>query len=252
MLDIKRLDLYLQFERPLNGRELEMFRGVVRRRLKHEPLQYIVGSAAFRHLELLVDQRVLIPRPETEVLTGVAVDWARRRGGSRTALDIGTGSGAIALSLVYEKAAERAVATDLSQDALAVARSNAERHGLLERLEFRAGSVWRAVGDEEQFDIVIANPPYIAPEERPMLQPEVRDWEPATALFAPDQGLAVIREIIGGAHRHLRSGGLLALEVATTHARQVADEIDAAEFSDIQVARDLAGRDRVVTAVRKV
>ncbi|HEX6063376.1 MAG TPA: hypothetical protein VFZ04_04100, partial [Longimicrobiales bacterium] len=128
---------------------------------------------------------------------------------------------------------------------------NAERCGLVERVEFRSGEVWRPVGDAEVFDIVIANPPYIAPEERPGLQPEVRDWEPATALFAPAAGLAVIREIIQGAAAHLRSGGLLALEVAATHAQQVADEIDSSNFDDVKVIRDLAGRDRVVTAVRK-
>ena len=251
VLRIKRLELYLQFERPLTNAELETFRGVVRRRLKHEPLQYIMGTAAFRQLELEVDSRVLIPRPETEVLVGCAIAWARADGHARTALDIGTGSGAIALSLLHEKAVERAVATDISEDALAVARGNAARLGLVERVDLRSGEVWRPVGEGEMFDIVISNPPYIAPEERPGLQPEVRDWEPAAALFAPSEGLAVIREIIQGAAAHLRRGGLLALEVAATHAQQVADEIDRSQFDDVKVIRDLAGRDRVVTAVRK-
>jgi release factor glutamine methyltransferase len=251
VLQIKRLDLYLQFERPLNASELETFRAVVRRRLKHEPLQYIVGSAAFRQLELQVDARVLIPRPETEVLAGCAIEWARGTGAALTALDIGTGSGAIALSLLHEKAAGRVVATDISEGALAVARSNAERCGQVERVEFRTGSVWQAVGQGEVFDIVISNPPYIAPAERATLQPEVRDWEPASALFAPDEGFAVIQEIIRGAAAHLRLGGLLALEVAASQAQHVAETIGAAEFTDVKVVRDLAGRDRVVTAVRK-
>lgn len=251
VLQIKRLDLYLQFERPLNSRELETFRGVVRRRLKHEPLQYIVGTAAFRNLELVVDRRVLIPRPETEVLAGCAIGWARAAGGAATALDIGTGSGAIALSLLQENAVERAIATDVSEDALSVAHANAERHQLVGRVEFRTGSVWRPVGEMETFDIVISNPPYIAPEERATLQPEVRDWEPDSALFAPADGLAVIREIVAGAPAHLRAGGLLALEVAAEQAQLVASEIDRGQFEDVQVIRDLAGRDRVVTAVRK-
>jgi release factor glutamine methyltransferase len=251
VLRIKRLELYLQFERPLTSVELETFRGVVRRRLKHEPLQYIMGSAAFRQLELEVDSRVLIPRPETEVLVGCAIAWARTDGKARLALDIGTGSGAIALSLLHEKAVEQAVATDISDGALEVARSNAERCALSERVDFRSGDGWRPVGNTEVFDIVISNPPYIAAEERPELQPEVRDWEPATALFAPADGLAVIREIIHGAAPHLRRSGLLALEVAATHALQVADEINRSYFDDIKVVRDLAGRDRVVTAVRK-
>ncbi len=251
VLQIKRLDLYLQFERPLNTHELETFRGVVRRRLKHEPLQYIMGSAAFRQLDLQVDPRVLIPRPETEVLAGCAIEWARATGPAASALDIGTGSGAIALSLLQENAAERVVATDVSEEALQVARTNAERCGQADRIEFRSGSVWQAVGDDEMFDIVISNPPYIAPEEGPALQPEVRDWEPASALFAPADGLAIIHEIIRGAGPHLRPGGLLALEVAAAQAQHVASELSGAEFSDVNVVRDLAGRDRVITAVRK-
>ena len=252
VLQIKRLDLYLQFERPLNNRELEAFRAAVRRRLKHEPLQYIVGSAAFRHIELVVDRRVLIPRPETEVLVGCAIQWARQQGGVAAALDIGTGSGAIALSLAHEKAAAHVVATDISEAALEVARANAQRLALAERVDFRAGPVWQAVQAGEVFDIVISNPPYIAPEERTSLQPEVRDWEPAAALFAEAQGLAVIREIAAGAPVHMRPRGLLALEVAPTQAEAVAGELRAAGyFEDVQVVRDLAGRDRIVTAVRK-
>lgn len=252
VLQIKRLDLYLQFERPLTSHELELFRAVVRRRLKHEPMQYIVGTAAFRHLELQVDPRVLIPRPETEVLAGCAIAWARQSGNARCALDIGTGSGAIAVSLVHERAVDRVVATDVSEDALALARTNAERYGLTEQIEFRAGSVWRPVGAAEIFDIVISNPPYVAEAERDTLQPEVRDWEPATALFAPAQGLAVVREIIDGASAHLRAGALIALEVGMTQARQVAAELGSTgAYENVEVTRDLAGRDRVVTAVRK-
>jgi release factor glutamine methyltransferase len=252
VLDIKRLDLYLQFERPMSNQELELFRSLVRRRLKREPLQYIMGSAAFRQLELQVDQRVLIPRPETEVLVGCAIAWARAQGGVASALDLGTGSGAIALSLVHEKAVARVVATDVSTDALELARGNAERLGLADRIEFRSGPDWQAVRPDEVFDIVISNPPYIAPRERPMLQPEVRDWEPATALFAEADGLAVIDAIGRGAPTHLRAHGLLALEVGTTQAESVAAGLQGGgHFDEVRVVRDLAGRDRIVTAVRK-
>ena len=251
VLDIKRLDLYLQFDRPLTNQQLETFRSYVRRRLKHEPLQYIVGSVQFRELDLVVDTRVLIPRPETEVLVGVAVAWARGRRDLR-AIDIGTGSGAIALSLVHEKAAQHVIATDVSPDALAVARGNAERKGLSGQVEFRCGSVWAAVGSGEEFDIVISNPPYVSVAERDGLQPEVRDWEPATALFADVDGLSVVREIIADAPSRVRAGGLLALEVGMAQAQQVAREIEATRaFDDVKVVRDLTGRDRVVTAVRK-
>ena len=250
VLDIKRLDLYLQFDRPLTNQQLDAFRALVRRRLKREPLQYIIGNVQFRELDLIVDSRVLIPRPETEVLVGVAIAWARGRN-DLVGLDIGTGSGAIALSLVHEKAASRVVATDISPEALDVARANAERMGLAGHVEFRRGSVWAAVATGEQFDIVISNPPYVAPAEREELQPEVRDWEPATALFADADGLSVVREIVSG-FASVRTGGLLALEVGMTQAQQVAHEIESTgAFENVNVVRDLTGRDRIVTAVRK-
>jgi release factor glutamine methyltransferase len=252
VLGIKRLDLYLQFERPLTNAELETFRTLVRRRLKREPLQYIVGTQAFRHLDLLVDPRALIPRPETEVLVGQAIDWAKSEGSVQTALDIGTGTGAIALSLLHEKAATQVVATDVSSEALELARTNAERSGLSNSVEFRLGRTFQPIRDGEQFDIVISNPPYVAEVERDALQPEVRDWEPATALFAGDDGLAIVREIVADAPRYLRAGGLIALEVGMTQAQLVGEEMRRLGVYDrIEVVRDLTGRDRVVTAVRK-
>jgi release factor glutamine methyltransferase len=252
VLGIKRLDLYLQFDRPLTQQQLETFRALVRRRLKREPLQYIVGTVQFRELTLHVDRRVLIPRPETEVLVGQAISWAAKRGGARNALDIGTGSGAIALSLVHEKAVQTVVATDVSPDALTLAQANAERLGLANSVDFRCGSLWAAVENGEMFDIVISNPPYVAWVERETLQPEVREWEPPAALFAESDGLSLVRDIIHNADRHLNPDGLLALEVGMTQAALVADEIRALmTFGDINVIRDLAGRDRVVTAVRK-
>ncbi len=252
VLGIKRLDLYLQFDRPLTNEQLEIFRALVRRRLKREPLQYIVGTVQFRELELQVDRRVLIPRPETEVLVGQAISWSALRGGVVNALDIGTGSGAIALSLLHEKAAQTVVATDISPDALSLARTNAERLGLAEHVDFRCGSLWAAVENAEMFDIVISNPPYVAWEERETLQAEVRDWEPESALFADSDGLSVIREIIRVAPEHLKAGGLLALEVGMSQAPLVADELRAVTaFKEVNVIRDLSGRDRVVTAVRK-
>src|SRR5690606_30630707 len=141
VLGVKRLDLYLQHDRPLSPEELERYRTAVRRRLKHEPVQYILGTAAFRHLEVNVDGRVLIPRPETELLVGAVLEWSSVTGRRGAVLDIGTGSGAIALSLAAEGGYERVVASDVSPDALDVARANAERLGLADRIEFRAGSL---------------------------------------------------------------------------------------------------------------
>ncbi len=256
VLGVGRLDLYLQHDRPLSGAEVDRFRELVRRRLRREPLQYIVGEAHFRELVLRVDPRVLIPRPETELLVGEVLSWARGRvqaGGDTSeglaAVDIGTGSGAIALSLAREGPFGRVVATDLSADALVVAAENAERSGLAERVEFREGALWAPLGGDELFDVVVSNPPYIAEAERGELQPEVRDWEPGAALFAAGEGLAVLAELVDGAPAHLRPGGLLALEVGADQAAAVAARIEGAgSYDTARIVRDLAGRERIVLA----
>jgi release factor glutamine methyltransferase len=168
LLGISRLDLYLQFDRPIAEEQLRQYREYVRRRLKREPLQYILGRAMFRTLEVQVDRRVLIPRPETEVLVEQVLLWLgklRESGGASqsapTILEIGTGSGAIALSLAREAGA-RVVATDLSHDALAVASANARRLGLESGIEFRTGDLWQPVHPGERFDVIVSNPPYVA------------------------------------------------------------------------------------------
>lgn len=249
VLGVERLQLYLQFDRPVSEAELERYRGFVRRRLKHEPVQYILGEAAFRHLRLGVDRRVLIPRPETEVLVGEVLRWAEGRPAPRRALDIGTGSGAIALSLAQEGEFE-VVATDTSAGALEVARVNGQRCGAGERVEWRLGSLWAAVAAGERFDVVVSNPPYVAEDEAVALPAEVRDWEPAAALIAGNEGLELLAGIVAGARARLVSGGLLALEVGATQAGAVADLIRAegGAWGDPRIVRDLAARDRVVLA----
>ncbi|MEJ2216623.1 MAG: peptide chain release factor N(5)-glutamine methyltransferase [Gemmatimonadota bacterium] len=274
VLGLRRIDLYLQFERPLTPEEVGRYREALRRRLRREPLQYITGHAAFRELDREVDRRVLIPRPETELLVGVVLDWAHHvvdasgpegdstegtvggggaagggeGGGGLSALDLGTGSGAIALSLLHEGPFGRVLATDVSADALDVARSNAIRLGLAERLDLRQGDVWQAVGDE-RFDVVVSNPPYVADAERASLMPEVRDWEPASALFSEGDPLAMTRRIVDGTPAHLRSRGLLALEVAAGRMDGVRSLIEAAgAFEAVRVVRDHGGHERVVTA----
>lgn len=242
-LGIKRLDLYLQFDRPLKADELADFKARLLRRAKHEPLQYIDGTAAFRDLALRVDPRVLIPRPETETLVQEVLDWAAARG-ARSALDVGTGSGAIALSLAGEGAFERVVAVDVSPDALEVARGNGEGSAV----DFRLGSLYSAV-EGERFDIIASNPPYVGLEERDGLDAEVRDWEPATALFAGQGGLDVIRPLVDQAPRHLNPGGLLAMEIGASQADAVCDFVRAAgAFAEPRVRRDLSGRDRIILA----
>jgi release factor glutamine methyltransferase len=225
------------------------------RRLAGEPVQYITGRAAFRHLDLAVDRRVLIPRPETELLVeGVleflaGADWSRR---PPRVLDLGTGSGCIALAIAHEHAAAHVTATDASEEALALARANADACGLTHRVTFASGRWFDAVESDERFDVIVSNPPYVAGEEARDLPGDVRDWEPATALFAAEGGLADLREIVDEAPRHLVAGGLLALELAEARAAEVAGWLEGArDWSAVELRADLAGRPRMVFARRE-
>jgi release factor glutamine methyltransferase len=247
VLGVKRLDLYLQFDRPLRPEELAEFKARLLRRAKREPLQYIEGEAHFRELRLRVDPRVLIPRPETEQLVQRVLDWAAARPGLAAA-DVGTGSGAIALALATEGPFERVVATDVEAGALEAARANHAHAAPAAPVEFRLGSgVAPLRGD--RFDVLVSNPPYIGTGERDSLDEEVRDWEPATALFAGADGLDVIRELVAGAPAVLRPGGLLALEIGEGQGAAVAGLVGArGGFRSPRVEKDLAGRDRIVLA----
>ena len=251
-LGVDRLQLYLQYDRPLSSEEREAFKPLLRRRARREPLQYIIGRAAFRQLELKTDPRVLIPRPETEVLVQEVLDWASAGvGGVGGVWDMGTGTGAVALSLAAEGAWTRVVATDVSPEALSVAADNAERHDLSGLVEFRQGSLFEPLEEGERFNVIVSNPPYIAESEKGELQPEVRDWEPPEALFAGEDGLDVIRQLVAGAPEHLVSGGLLALECGLGQAERVAADVNATgAFAAVRIRPDLTGRPRVVMAER--
>jgi release factor glutamine methyltransferase len=224
---------------PAAGRR---FGELVRRRLRREPVAYILGRKGFRNLELAVDRRVLIPRPETELLVELALEV-----GPQSALDVGTGSGAIALALADELPDCAVVAADTSPAALEVARANAERLGLAERARFVEGTL----PGEERFDLVLANLPYVAEREWPSLQPEVTQWEPREALLAGPDGLdayrAFIPECPGHLHRYAeQKTGALAVEVGEGQAPAVAELMREAGFEEIEARRDLAGIGRVV------
>lgn len=246
-----RLDLYLQYDRPLDAGELARFKALLLRRAAREPLQHVIGQVSFREVELRCDRRALVPRPETEVLVGVVLDAVDARdpalGPVRSALDVGTGSGCIALSLFTEGTFERVVATDVSAEALELARDNAQRCAA--DIELRLGPLFEPLGADELFDVIVSNPPYIALEERDALEPEVVDFDPHAALFAGREGLDVIRELVAGARAHLVGGGLLALEVGATQTEQVAALIAAAGgFAAPTIHDDLSGRPRIVCA----
>ncbi|MGD9736947.1 MAG: peptide chain release factor N(5)-glutamine methyltransferase [Solirubrobacterales bacterium] len=229
------------------------FGELVRRRLRREPVAYIVGRRGFRRLELAVDRRVLVPRPETELLVEVALELRPAR-----ALDVGTGSGAIALALADELPAAEVVATDTSPGALAVARANAERLGLAERVRFLPGTL---PAGEREFDLVLANLPYVAERDWPTLQPEVTQWEPREALLAGPDGLDAYRAFfapggclfLGMAKGKTTAGGdsegkttTVAVEVGEGQAEAVGELVREAGWSEVETRRDLVGIERVV------
>lgn len=210
------------------------FAEMVRRRLRREPVAYIVGRGGFREIELAVDPRVLIPRPETELLVELALEMRPRR-----MLDVGTGSGAIALAIAHELPECEVVATDTSPATLEVALANAERLGLGDRVAFHEGTV---PGDLGAVDLVLANLPYVSEMEWPALEPEVTEWEPREALLAGPDGLDAIRAFFD----QKLEAGWVALEVGAGQASAVGGLMREAGFTSIEVRRDLAGIERVV------
>lgn len=223
-------------------------RVIAMRRAQGMPFAYAVGRAAFRLLTLHVDESVLIPRQETELLIDLIL--ARRTTG--TVADVGTGSGAIALALASEGRFERIIATDIGRDAISIARRNALdlRNVLHGTIDFRTGDLLVPLAGE-RLEVLVSNPPYIAFDEAAQLPDAVRDWEPGHALFSGGHGLDVTKRIIAGAPALLSSGGLLALEVDSRRALQVAECVAAnGSFSQVEVHQDLQGRDRFVLAAR--
>lgn len=249
-VETDRLQLYLEFERPLSRAELDVFRPFLKRRAAREPLQYIIGRQPFRELDLLVEPGVLIPRPETELLVEHVLGWsAAAARQAPTALDIGTGTGAIALSLAKEGDFASIVATDVEQAALDLAERNRDAAGLGARVELRRGSLFEPVRADERFDVIVSNPPYVPEVDEATLEPELLEWEPRSALFAGADGLDVLDRIARDARSRLTTGGLLALEVGSGQAGAVAVLIETVGgFSDVRVLRDYSRRERFVFA----
>ena len=250
VLGVKRLDLYLQFERPLHRSEVDRYREYVRQRLRRVPVQYITGVAAFRHLELAVTPAVLIPRPETEVLVEVALELLPEGG---RVLDLCCGSGAVALSLAHEAAAAQVAAADVSAAALAAAKANGLRCGLAERVEWHCGDLFAPLSSAAPFDLIAANPPYVRRGDLAQLAPEVRDYEPQLALDGGEDGLAYHRRIAQEAADFMRPGGYLLLEVGDGQSAAVADLLTRSErLTAVEVRPDLNQIPRVVVAQRAV
>jgi len=234
----------------VDGPLVAKFEVALARRLRGEPIQYILGRAAFWRDEFAVGPSVLIPRPDTEILVEAAAARLRDRD-APALLDIGTGSGCIALSLLRELPGSRAIAVDVSEAALEVARRNARDLGLDSRVEFRRSNWLDAVGPSETFDAIVSNPPYVSRDHESGLPGEVRDHEPALALFADrSDDLSSYRSILSGLGRRLRSSGILALEVGAGQAGRVAQLLKDSGLRSIEVLDDLAAIPRVVLGRR--
>ncbi|MBX3464259.1 MAG: peptide chain release factor N(5)-glutamine methyltransferase [Planctomycetes bacterium] len=249
VLGVGRLQMYLAHDRPLDEAERAAMRQLVARRAAGEPVAYLLGSWAFRGLELEVSPAVLIPRPETEGLVDLALARAPR--GARV-LDLGTGSGAIALALAMERPDLRLVATDRSRNALTVAAGNVRRHGVGDRVELRAGDWWEAVAGEAPFDLVVGNPPYIDPQAPAGLAADVAAHEPPLALYtAPGDPASCYRAIAAGLAGGLAAGGSVVLETGVGASEPALRCLrEQAFLVDVQLVPDAAGIDRYLLARR--
>jgi release factor glutamine methyltransferase len=247
----RRIELYTRFDEPLTDAQRAVMRDLAKRRAKSEPVAYLVGHREFFSLDLRVTPDVLIPRPDTETLVVELIDAARALESPRI-LDLGTGSGCIAIAAAVNLPSAHATATDLSDAALAVARENAETHSVLDRIRFLQGDLFAPLADGERFDVIASNAPYIAESERETLQNDVRRYEPHAALFAGPTGTEILFRIIDGAASRLAPGGALILEISPEQAGVVRTRIESSGvYQELRVVKDAAGLLRVVRA-RKV
>lgn len=245
-LGLKRMQLYLQFERPLTEAELEKIRPLVKRRGGREPLQYIMGEAEFFGLKLKVDRRALIPRPETERMIELVTQ--RLTVPPANILDLGTGSGAIALALAKTWPEAKVTAVEKSEEALALARENAATCDLAERVTFLLSDWFAGVPAGERFQLIIANPPYLSDAETGEAAPEVKHFEPHSALSAGNNGAADLEQIIRAAKPYLVPGGLLACETGIAQHAALAALATEQGYAQVESLRDLTNRDRYLLA----
>ena len=253
-LNVDRVTLYLNFDQPLTEKEISGYRSLIKRRLSREPLQYITGHQEFWSLDFVVCEQVLIPRPESELLVEQAVKWIKAsiklENRSPEILDLGTGCGAIAISLAREVQQAQIWATDISAGALKLAQLNAKRHEVSDSIRFRQGDLWEpllSIG--VTFDIILSNPPYVASQEYSDLPPEVRDYEPRLALDGHENGMYYIEKIIMGGLEYLNPGGWIMLEMAPDQTRKAVMLMEQIEgYDGISRIKDYSHRYRVVMA----
>lgn len=251
VLEKSRLQLYLNFEMPVFPDHLIAYRELVKKRGNHTPVSYLTNCREFMSLNFYVDQRVLIPRPETENLVEYVLDQPERANYSTSKLvDIGTGSGAIAVSLAVNRPNWKITATDISKDALTVAEINAIRHGAQDQINFQQGNLLKAVANSKvTFDWIVSNPPYVSYRQYEKLQPDVHNYEPRLALVSGQDGLQLIRQLISDAPLFLKPEGKLAIEIGYGQ-RQAVEELayQSSHYQKIHFLPDLTGTDRILIA----
>lgn len=250
VLKKERIYLYIHFDEPLEAGELAAFRAMVKKRVQRIPVAYIVGAREFMGLTFVVSPAVLIPRPDTEILVEAVIERLKDKAQIKF-VDIGTGSGAIVLSLLHYLPLACAAAVDISQDALTVAAENAETLLVNDRVDFYLGDVYAPL-TTEKFDAIISNPPYIPNADIAKLEPEVRNFEPYGALAGGMDGLDFYRQLIAGGSARLKDGGFMVFEVGINQARAVVALTAAIpELGKTEILKDYAGIERVVIAYKK-
>lgn len=249
VLGMERIRLYLNYDRPLSPEELARFRSLIRRRAAFEPAQYIIGKQEFWSLPFEVTPSVLIPRPETEVLVEKALDLIGRS--PSLVLDLGTGSGAIAVALAHERPDVRVIAADKSYSALCVAKRNAARNGVSERISFVGMDLFTALRPQSQFDLIVSNPPYISDAEFLDLAPEIANYEPHSALRGGGKrGLGLIRKILEQFHAYLKPNGSLLVEIGQGQAQILEEDFPAIYAGKFCFLEDYSGIKRVLHVVK--
>ena len=257
LLNRTRIKLYLNFDQPLREGEVSGYRNLIRRRVDGEPLQYITGTQEFWSLDFIVGPQVLVPRPESELLVEQTIslfkDQTPPEAGRPRILDLGTGSGVLAVSIARELEDATLWASDISEEALVLGRLNAKNHGVAERIDFRVGDLWEPfMGEDLAFDGIVSNPPYVATEDFDGLPPEVRDHEPRVALDGGERGMLYIEKIIRIGPDFMNPGGWLLLEMApdqTAKALSLVDETG--RYGSKRRVKDDSHRYRVVVAQKK-
>ena len=246
VLNCRRLKLYTDAEKILTDEEISRLKNLIERRAEKIPVAYLIGTKEFMGFDFVVTPEVLIPRPDTEILTQCAIEFLQDFDGEKIFADLGTGSGAICISVCKFVKNSFAVAVDISEKSLEVAKFNAQKFGVDDRVDFFCGNLFEPLADKK-FAAIISNPPYIPTKDLKNLQDEVKK-EPLTALDGGADGLNFYREIISNAPKFLLDGGLLAVEIGSTQAKDVKKIFVENNFCEIKILRDLAGLERVICA----